>query len=147
MSAPYFGHIGIIIKINNIPYILESTEDYYNCEYSKYKKNGVILHRAYDRIKDYSGRVYLSRNNLDKFISNDYIKSFIERYKHLKFLENNIGCIEFIKKFLFESNLLKKDNLFLFQNQFNDKNIYNINFKNIKNIKVINDYLEKNKEI
>ena len=143
LSDTFFGHIGIIIKINNIPYILECTEDYYNCEYSGNNKNGVILHKAYNRIKNYSGRVYLSRNNLDEYITEEDINRFIKKYSNLSFLENNISCVNLIIKLLYECKILKKEFFFMFISEFNNKNIYNINFMNTENIKIKNDYINK----
>jgi len=140
-SDIFFGHIAMIIKINNIAYILECTEDYYYCEYSKCKKNGVIFIKAYDKIKNYYGRVYLSRNNLEKYINNNYIYKFLDKYKNYSFLENNITCITLFLNFFNELNILKKKYNFILPYYFTKKNIYKINYNNIENIKIKNDYI------
>jgi hypothetical protein len=136
-SKIYFGHIGIIIKINNISYILESTEDYYNCEYSKKYKNGFILHKAYNRIKNYDGRIYISKNNLHEYINNDQIYTFCEKYKDLSF--NNIGCCKFVITFLYHCNIIKYNYLLLLQYDIINKiNMYNVDYIIYENIKIKN---------
>jgi hemin uptake protein HemP len=143
-SKYFFGHIGIIIKKNGVPYIMESTEDYYNCEINKKNKNGFIFHKAYDRIKSYSGTVYISRNNLDQYINDYNLKSFINKYKDIYFLENNIGCVNFIILFLYECNLLKHNYKLLSPYNITLNNIYKIDYKCIENIKIKNDYIINN---
>jgi hypothetical protein len=110
--------------------------------YSGIYKNGVIFHKAYDRIKNYGGRVYLSRNNLDKYISNEYVNNFIKKYHKLSFLENNMSCVSLVNKLLYDHNIFNRDNFFVFISNFNDKHLYKVNFMNIENIKIKNDYIK-----
>jgi hemin uptake protein HemP len=143
-SQVFFGHIGIIIKKNGVSYIMESTEDYYNCEINNKYKNGFIFHKAYNRIKDYSGRVYLCRNNLEKFIDNNKINNFINKYKNINFLENNIACIKLIILFLYDCNILKYNYSFLRLYSFISDDIYKIKYESLENIKIKNDFFYKN---
>ena len=136
----YFGHIGIIVKQNGIPYILECTEDYFKSELNNDHKNGVIYHKAYDRIQKYNGTVYLSRNNIDKFIDNDKITEFMEKYKNYTFLEKNVGCVGFVIKFLEYCKLLKNKIMFMLPYEFTNKEIYKIDYKPIENIKIMNKF-------
>ena len=95
-SNVFFGHIGIIININNKPYILECDDEFFKSEITNKRKNGVIYHKAYDRINNYYGNVYICKNNIEKFIDNNDIINFMEKYKNISFLENNISCVIFI---------------------------------------------------
>jgi hypothetical protein len=137
-SNYFFGHIGIIINNDNKPYILECTEDFFESELTNKKKNGVVYHKAYDRINNYEGTVYICRNNLEKFIKKDKIFDFIEKYKNISFLENNIGCITFLIKFLEYFKLLKTEITFMLPYEFINKDIYKIHYKPIENIKIKN---------
>ena len=136
----YFGHIGIIIKQNGIPYILECTEDYYKSELNNDYKNGVIYHKAYDRIQKYNGTIHLSRNNIDKFIDNDKINDFMNKYKNYTFLEKNVGCVGFILKFLEYFKLLKNKIMFMLPDEIMNKEIYKIDYKPLENIKIMNKF-------
>jgi len=136
----FFGHIGIIVKQNGIPYILECTEDYYKSELNNDYKNGVIYHKAYDRIQKYSGTVYLTRNNIDKFIDNDKIREFMDKYKNYTFLEKNISCITLIIKFLEYFKLLKNKIMFMLPYDFTNKEIYKIDYQPVENIKIMNKF-------
>ena len=136
----FFGHIGIIVKQNGIPYILECTEDYYKSELNNDYKNGVIYHKAYDRIQKYSGTVYLTRNNIDKFIDNDQIHKFMNKYKNYTFLEKNVGCVGFVIKFLEYCKLLKNKVMFMLPDEFMNKEIYKIDYNPIENIKIMNKF-------
>lgn len=139
-SKVFFGHIGIIINNNNEPYILECTEDFFKSEITNKKKNGVIYHKAYNRINDYYGNVYICKNNIEKFIDNNDIINFMEKYKNISFLENNISCVIFIKKFLEYFNLLNIKSYFMLPYDFINKEIYNIDYKPNGNIKIINKF-------
>jgi hypothetical protein len=134
----------MVVKKNGIPYILESTEDYYNCEYSGSYKNGVIFHKAYDRIKNYSGRVYLSKNNLNNYINNKDITKFLQKHGHLNFLEENFGCLKMLINFLYSCGVFKSQDILILMEDFNNKNYYKIKYTNIENIKLRNDYVIKN---
>jgi len=143
-SEIFVGHIGIIIRKNGIPYIMECADDYHNCEINNKYKNGFVFNKAYDRIKDYTGRVYLCRNNLEKFIDNEKINNFINKYKNISFLENNIGCVNLIIKFLYECNILKYNYIFLRPYTFISDDIYKIKYESLENIKIKNDFFYKN---
>jgi hypothetical protein len=99
-SKIFFGHIGMILKTKDETYIVENTEDEYFCLHHKYKKNGPILHKAKDKIKEYSGRVYLSKNNLHKFISESQIRENFKKYENYHFLQDGIGCVSMISNML-----------------------------------------------
>ena len=128
-SEIFFGHIGIIIKKDGVPYIMECADDYNKCIINNKYKNGFIFHKAYDRIKDYTGRVYLCRNNLEKFIDNEKIDVFVNKYKKISFLENNIGCVKLIIEFLYDCNILKYNYIFLRPYSFVSDDIYKIKYE------------------
>jgi hypothetical protein len=144
LSEQFFGHVGIIIKKDGIPYIFESTEDYYDCEHSGFNKNGVIFHKAYDRLKDYSGRVYLSRNNLNNYINDEDVSNFIKNHGHLTFLQNNYGCCRIIIDLLHSCGVFQNKHFFIFPCDFNKEKYYKIKYENIENIKLRNDFVIKN---
>ena len=146
-SQVFFTHVGIIIKKDGVPYIMESAEDYHNCEINNKYKNGFVFHKAYDRINDYSGRVYLCRNNLEKFIDNEKINNFINKYKNIKYLENNIACIKLITTFLYDCNILKYNYSFLRLYSLISDDIYKITYESLENIKIKNDFFYKNNKI
>jgi hypothetical protein len=146
-SEIFFGHTGIIIKKDGVPYIMECADDYHNCEINNKYKNGFVFHKAYDRIKDYSGRVYLCRNNLENFIDNDKINNFINKYKHINFVENNIGCVKLIIQFLYDCNILKYNYPILTPYSLISDDIYKIKYESLENIKIKNDFFYKNNKI
>ncbi len=83
-----FTHIGMIIFIDNKPYILEthSKNDPLNTGVST---EGVNIYNFYDRINTYEGHIYLLKlkkplNNIQK---NKLITS-IDKYKKIKFIKN-----------------------------------------------------------
>ena len=142
-SNIFFGHIGMVVKLDNTPYIFECTEDYYYCDYSKKIKNGIIFHKAYDRIKNYSGRVYLSRNNLYEYIKNVDIFQFMKKYGHFSYLEHYFSCTSTISNFLYNLNIIKDKFIYL-PNSFIYSNLYKIDYKTIENIKIKNDFIIMN---
>ena len=144
ISDTYFGHIGMIVKIEDTPYILECTQDYHTCEYSGKYKSGVVLNKAYDRIKDYYGRIYLSRNNLHNYLTETDIHKCIQKYSNHSYLENNITCSDLMIKLLYECNLLKKEYSFIRISDFTHKDIYRIDYSVQENIKMTNLYVMEN---
>ena len=146
-SKPFFSHIGMIVKINNVPYILESTVDIHYCVYAKKNKTGVQLIHAYDRINDYPGRIYLSRNNLHQYIQEKDIIPFMDKYGNMDYLENNNVCITILSMFLSFTNVFKKHNPYMSINQFNNPDLYKVDFQNIENVKLKNKYYYEHENI
>ena len=143
-SAPYFSHVGMIVKINGVAYVLENAIAPRFCIHSNKIKSGVKLTNAYDAINDVYGRVYLSRNNLHNHIRQEDVGTFMNKYGHLLFLENNMFCITLIFKFLHFANVLKnKQNSILSINKLNQPELYTCDFKNIENVELKNNYYYK----
>jgi hypothetical protein len=141
VSNFYFAHIGIIIKENNKTHILECAEDVFKSNLTNTYKNGVQYFEAHKRINNYDGRVYLVKNNLQDFITKkDKIFDFIEKYKNITFLENNLGCITFIIKFLEYFKLLKNKILFMLPYSFTNKDIYKVDYKQPEIIRIKNKF-------
>lgn len=83
-----FTHIGMIIFIDNKPYILEthSKNDPLNIGIST---EGVNIYNFYDRINTYKGHIYLLK--LKKPLNNIQEKKLltnIDKYKKIKFIKN-----------------------------------------------------------
>jgi hypothetical protein len=139
-STPFFSHIGMIVKINNVPYILECTSMSNYCVYANKHTTGVQLVHAYDRINDYPGRIYLSRNNLHQYIQEKDIIPFMDKYGNMEFLDDNNVCITIISMFLSFTNVFKKHKPYISINQVNNLDLYKVDFQNIENVKIQNKY-------
>ena len=88
-------HIGILLKdANNHVYILECEPKPHYCEYSQKTKTGVMLLPFETRIQEFD-TVYIVKNNIHNYVSNDDFMAFIDKYKDLKYMENDINCIVF----------------------------------------------------
>jgi hypothetical protein len=100
-ARTYFGHVGMVVRDDsyNAVYIAECTEDLQYDEYTGRMKNGPILVRADTRIRDYGGRVHLSRMNLPA-ICERKLWDYIERMKNHTFLENGIACVPYVRGLL-----------------------------------------------
>jgi hypothetical protein len=130
----------MIVKINNVPYILESTDDSNYCVYAKKNTTGVQLVHAYDKINDSPGRIYLSRNNLHQYIQEKDIIPFMDKYGNMDFLDDNNLCITIISMFLSVTNVFKKHKKYISINQVNNPDLYKVDFQNIENVKIQNKY-------
>jgi hypothetical protein len=132
----FFGmnHIGIIYKSNNELYLLEC--DYNNnnyCTFSNKRKNGVALLKLEDRININENRTFFVKTNFHNYITNRTIINFIEKYKDVRYMENNFNCITTVIHFFEEANLLKHKNtnifLYVYYKTIFDKNFYNFPFE------------------
>jgi hypothetical protein len=104
-------HVGIIVKdTNQKVYIMESEHIPHYCEYSKKTKTGVILSSFEKRIQEFE-TVYIVKNNIHEHVSNNDMMSFIEKYKDVEYMENDINCIVFLLVFLKEHGLLKHEEI------------------------------------
>ena len=99
-STIYFSHIGMIMKDGNKTYIVENENDKLYCLHHKYTKDGPVIVDAKKRIKEYEGRVYLSKNNLHKFIESSQIYDKFKKYEHYTFLQDGIICVHLISNIL-----------------------------------------------
>lgn len=104
-------HVGILIKDskNNV-YILESEHIPHYCEYSQKTKTGVMLSPFETRIQEFD-TVYIVKNNIHNYVSNDDFMTFVDKYKDLKYMENDINCIVLLLLFLKEHGLLKHEEI------------------------------------
>ena len=147
-SNPCFSHASMIIKINGIAYILETSEYTYHCIHANKMKSGVKLINVYDFINKYgSCRVYLSRNNLHNYIQDENINKFMDKYGHLSFYEHSVACTSILYLFLSFANVLKTpDKITMVFNNFNFNNpeLYTCDFKNIENVELKGDYYYNN---
>lgn len=122
----HFTHIGIVIFINNKPYILEthSKNDPLNIGIST---EGVNIYNYYDRINTYEGNIYLLKlkkplnniqekkllTNIDKYKKIKFIKNYKQYYKKYclinlyKNTNNGMICSEFIYYILNDIGLIK----------------------------------------
>ena len=132
-SNKYFSHIGIIVKINNIPYIMECNQEKLYCSYSKHIKSGPAITKIDNRIKNYLGSVYIIKTNLYKYINPNTIIPFFEKYKKCNYLQDLLICTTFINKFLYKNNITNKESKIILPSAFFNKKFYNIDFK-INNI-------------
>ena len=139
-SDVFFGHIGMIFKKNNEAYIIENTEDEYFCLHHKYVKNGPIIHNANDRIKEYSGRVHLSTNNLHNFVNEDIIYENFKKYEHYHFLQNGLACVTLISNILSDAGIMHRPAFTYTPSDFVNPKNYKVDYKQTQNIKVQNDF-------
>lgn len=137
LSDNYFSHIGIIVKINNKPYIMECSQEILFCSYSKKLKNGSVLIEPYKRIKEYYGDIYIVKNNLHKYINDNDNILFFEKYKKCKYLEDLLICTTFINKFLYKNNITNKNKKIILPSEFLNKNFYKINYQMYNLYKII----------
>jgi hypothetical protein len=128
-SPTFLAHVGMIVKENGKTYIVESTEDYHDCEYSKYNKNGVLLNAAESRIQKYEGRVYLCATNLHEYIQPNDVFSFFDEHKHKTFLEDNLNCVGLISRLFRACNVFNDQHLVLTPCDFLDPSYYAVPFK------------------
>jgi hypothetical protein len=125
-------HIGILLKdANNHVYIIECEPIPHDCEYSKTNKNGVMLLPFEKRIQEFD-TVYIVKNNIHNYLSNDDVIAFLKKYKDLKYMENDINCIVFLLLFLKEHGLLKHEDvtkrLYVEYPYILDKDNYTVDF-------------------
>lgn len=98
----YFGHIGLVIRLNNKAYILECiVEDYYS-NLTQSIKNGVILQPAYERITEYTGRVHYLKTNIHHFVTANQVIDYITANDlHKKYyFEDGFLCVTILNRVL-----------------------------------------------
>lgn len=102
ISNTYFGHVGVIIRMNDKVYIAECTEDVRFDELTRKNKNGPLLDLADPRIRTYYGRVHLCRTNLEEHFRRNHtnVTAYIDRMKHMSFFERGVGCVGYVKGLL-----------------------------------------------
>jgi hypothetical protein len=132
----FFGmnHIGIIYKTNNEIYLLECDYDNNNyCNFSKKRKNGVVLMKLKDRINTNKNCILFVKTNFHNYINNGTIINFVEKYNNVCYMENNFNCITTVIQFFKESNLLKDKSknilLYVYYEIILDKDFYNFPFE------------------
>ena len=142
----YFAHIGMIVKLNNVPYVLELNDDQTYCHYTKTIRTGVKIMDAYERIKHFHGRVYLSKNNLHEYIQEPDVFEYINKYNNLQFMKDNIMCTTALIKLLSSVHVFNENHKyiypydFIFPCDFNDPDVYTVDFINTENVQFKNDY-------
>ena len=141
-SKVYFGHIGMIVKDRNEIYICESAEDFHFCQYHKRYKNGPMFSNAKKRIKEYSGRVYLSKNNLHQFINEPQIYNSFKQFENHRFFQNGINCLSMVSTILSDLEVMARPYILYLGSDFIEPNNYKVDFKQTKNILVKNDFLD-----
>ena len=143
-GSPFYSHVGMIVKINNVAYILETAKSFRHCIHANKLKSGVKLTNAYDMINALYGRIYLSRNNLHNYIRDEDIIQFMDKYGHLSFFDNNIICITIICMFLHFVNVFKHERNYIQLHKLNDPELYSCDFKNIETVELKNKYYYDN---
>lgn len=144
INVPFFSHVGMIVKINGVAYLLETSSDINHCIHANKMKGGVKLIKAYDKINNAHGIAYLSRNNLHNYIRDEDIIPFMDKYGHLSFLDNYVMCVTIICMFLHFANVFKNEQTFMRINELNNPEVYACDFKNIENIQLTNKYYYDN---
>ena len=137
----YFTHIGMIYKASNRKiYILESTTNSNYCHINnKLVNSQVMIVDFNERInKATSYRIHIVKTNIYQHININNLKNSIEKYKNYTF--NDINCIEYITRLLYDSNklLIGLLNRYSF-NDILDKTNYNFDVRFDKPI-IIKDY-------
>jgi hypothetical protein len=92
-----FTHVGIVLKLNNIPYVYELTSSihYDNLE-NMYKMNIPILTKAVDNIHKYSGTIFVSKYNNSVLLTDNQILQILTKYKDIKLSHSIIKQINAI---------------------------------------------------
>jgi hypothetical protein len=139
-GAPFFSHIGMIVKINGVAHVLENAMAEYHCVHANKIKSGVKLTNACNMINTYHGKAYLFRNNLHNYVRDEDISPFMDKYGHLLFLENNMICVTTICMFLQFVNAFKPGTNFMNINEFNNPELYTCDFKNVETVELKNKY-------
>jgi hypothetical protein len=105
----FFGihHMGFVVKKNNTVYLLECAYDNNYCLYSNKIKNGVTLFDVKDRIVHSNNEIYFVKNNIYNFIKDSDVEIFLEKYKNMDYMENNVNCVSIYLMFLQDLNLIK----------------------------------------
>ncbi len=127
----YSGHVGIIYKENNKVYVIESTESFFDSHFDKKYKNGVVLNELEKYINEYDGNVYICHNNIHKYKTNEELYSVAYKYKDYVFNENNIGCVNLVKKIFSELDIIsdKYQNSFFLPYSFTCRDKYKIKYE------------------
>jgi len=104
----YATHIGMIYRDDNGKlYILENTTSEFYCHYKNKVINGEpMMVEFYDRLnqsKDY--RIHIIKTNIHEHINIDKLKNSIEKYKNHTI--DDINCIEYIVRLLYDSEVIK----------------------------------------
>lgn len=112
-TTTYFGHIGMVVKIKNKIYILESALDKCYSILTNTVKNGVILTPAEDRIIHYTGRVHYIKTNIHEFITEKELINYIFKKRlHTKsFFEDSLSCVNLIIRVLLNFKLFRRDKI------------------------------------
>jgi hypothetical protein len=142
LANNYFTHIGMIYKADNGKlYILESNPEPFFCSYqNKIIEKGVAMIEFNYRINNLNSyRIHALKTNIYQHININKLKDSIEKYKNHNF--NDINCIEYVTRILYDNDVLKLPtgllNRYLFDDLL-DKSNYNfdVEFKPI----IIKDY-------
>lgn len=129
-------HIGMILKIKNETYVVESTDDKLFCMHHKYKKNGPVINKAKHRIKNYKGDVYLSKNNLHMFLNKTHIYNNFKKYENQYFFQNGVWCVTLISNILSDMEIMKRPFINYSPYNFIDPQNYKVDYRQIENIKI-----------
>jgi hypothetical protein len=103
------SHIGIIVRRNGIPYLLESSHNKEYCPFSRREKTGVKCLPLEERLMYVTRNYHYVQNNLHTYLDKKEVEidAFIERYKHRDYMDNLLNCCNLILVFLQELQLLK----------------------------------------
>jgi hypothetical protein len=143
-SPTFFSHIGMIVKDGNEIYIIENDEDFFYCLHHKYRKNGSIMQNAKKRIKEYSGRVYLSKTNLHQFIDSSQLYENFKKYEHYSYFQDGIMCSNMISNMLSDLGVMIRPSVSYLICDFIHPQNYKVDFNHIETIKLRNDFLDVN---
>jgi len=143
-GAPFYGHAGIIVKINNVAYIMEFSGEFHHCIHANKPKSGVKLTNAHDLINKCIGRAYLSRNNLHNYIRDEDIIQFMDTYGHISLFDNNMICITIICMFLHFINVFKTERKYMSISELTNPELYSCDFKTMETVELKTKYYYDN---
>lgn len=108
----YFNHVGIIYKKSDGEiFLIESCFKEHDCKLSNIKKNGFVMSKFVDRIKNFDyNRIHVYKSNLHKYIDIQKLDNSIAKYKDYSYLHNNIHCISLVTNIFQENGLMKQNN-------------------------------------
>lgn len=98
----YFGHVGLVLVLDNKVHILECiVEDYYS-KLTHSTKNGVILQPAFERMSSYSGRVHYLPTNIHRFVNSQQILEYVlaNNWHKKHYFEDGFLCTTIVNKVL-----------------------------------------------
>jgi len=127
------SHIGIIVRKNGIPYLLESTHNKEYCPFSQRIKTGVKCIPLEERLSYVTRDYHYVKTNLHTYLDEKEVEidAFIERYKHRDYMDNLLNCCNLILLFLQDLHILKNPYSLYFPFCIDYSNLLDPSFYNI----------------